>query len=452
MTNEKSIITRSSLHIPYFTFHIPHSTFHIIFLPLVALLTACSDFFEPVESTPAPDEYAYNYWLLQKTYLYGDELDALPEEGDSIQVLYNALSDKYTRYTEPAKSDEVIESRNTSVITGDIGLEFWFDPDEEFPLSVRHVYPQSPADRAGIRKDGILISINGTLLTGEDAYTKYQSVFNVNETITLVIAQGNSTSSFEMKRETIYAPTVFVDTLGGYEVINIREFKPNTIERDSGSYMELKRHLDTTANNEFVRILDLRNNPGGHVDQCLKMADLFVESGTLSSRNWYIFSADGKRTRHESSVKAKAGDSGEKGKFIMLANGGSASCAEIFIAAVHELTDIPLAGMTTYGKGIGQSSWRTQNGGLATITTLEFKTPKGNSYHKKGITPDYLCTEGVGIQCAINAAKKYYGTTSSKSLKKTQGSNTVEERPILRNIRHVEAIEGGAYDDILLFK
>lgn len=425
---------------------------HLVYLPLVAMLAACSDFLSPVESTPAPDEYAYNYWLLQKTYLYGDELDALPEEGDSIQVLYNALSDKYTRYTEPAKSDEVIESRNTSVITGDIGLEFWFDPDEEFPLSVRHVYPQSPADRAGIRKDGILISINGTLLTGEDAYTKYQSVFNVNETITLVIAQGNSTSSFEMKRETIYAPTVFVDTLGGYEVINIREFKPNTIERDSGSYMELKRHLDTTANNEFVRILDLRNNPGGHVDQCLKMADLFVESGTLSSRNWYIFSADGKRTRHESSVKAKAGDSGEKGKFIMLANGGSASCAEIFIAAVHELTDIPLAGMTTYGKGIGQSSWRTQNGGLATITTLEFKTPKGNSYHKKGITPDYLCTEGVGIQCAINAAQKYYGTTSSKSLKKTQGSNTVEERPILRNIRHVEAIEGGAYDDILLFK
>lgn len=414
----------------------------------IASLNACSDFFEPVQSTPAPSEYEYNYWLLQKTYLYEDELGALPKEGDSIQVLYNALSDKYTRYTEPAKSADVIESRNTSVITGDIGLEFWFDPDEEYPLSVRHVYPKSPADRAGIRKDGILVSINGTMLTGEDAYTKYQSVFNENETFTLVVMHGDSTDSYELTRETIYAPTVFVDTLGGYEVINIREFKLNTIERDSGSYMELKRHLDSTANDKSVRILDLRNNPGGHVDQCLKMADLFVKSGTLSSRNWFVFSADGKRTRHETSVKAKAGDSGEKGKFIMLANGGSASCAEIFIAAVHELTDIPLAGVPTYGKGIGQTSWNTKDGGLATITTLEFKTPKGESYHKKGITPDYPCTEGVGIQCAINAAQKHYG----KSLKKTQGSNTVEERPILRNIRHVETIEGGAYDDILLFK
>ena len=95
-----------------------------LFLCPLLLLAACSDFLEPVESTPAPDEYAYNYWLLQKTYLYGDELKNLPEEGDSVQLLYSTLTDKYTRYTEPPKSAQVIESRNTSIITGDIGLEF----------------------------------------------------------------------------------------------------------------------------------------------------------------------------------------------------------------------------------------------------------------------------------------------------------------------------------------
>ena len=171
MTNEKSIITRSSLHIP-------HSTFHIFFLPLVALLAACSsDFLSPVKSTPVTDEYGYNYWLLQKTYLYEEELPNLPEEGDSIQVLYNALSDRYTRYTPPSQSAAVIESRNTSVITGDIGLEFWYDPNAEHTLSIRHVYPKSPADRAGVPKNGTLISINGTELTGEDAYQKYRAVF-----------------------------------------------------------------------------------------------------------------------------------------------------------------------------------------------------------------------------------------------------------------------------------
>ena len=448
MTNENSIITRSSLHIPHFTFHIPHSTFHIFFLPLVALLTACSDFFEPVESTPAPDEYAYNYWLLQKTYLYGDELKNLPEEGDSVQQLYSALKDKYTRYTDPPKSAQVIESRNTSIITGDIGLEFWYDPDDYFPLSIRHVFPGSPADRAGVPKGGFVISINGTQLSGEDAYNKYEEVFNQNATISLVIAHKDSTRTYEMTRETIYAPTVFVDTLGGYEVINIREFKLNTIDREHGTYGELASHLDSTTGDKSVRILDLRNNPGGHVDQCIRMADLFVKQGTLSTRNWFVFGPDGKRTKHISTKVASAGDPGEKGKFIMLANSGSASCAEIFIAAVRELTDIPLAGVTTYGKGIGQSAWKTVDGGLATITTLEFYTPKGNSYHGKGIVPDYPCDEGATLQCAIDAAEQHFG----KSLKKSAARHIVEEHPILRNSRHVEDIEGGAYDDILLFK
>lgn len=417
-------------------------------LAALAFLAACSDFLSPVKSTPAPNEYEYNYWLLKKTYLYGEELSSLPEDGDSVQVLYNALKDKYTRYTEPPKSAQVIESRNTSIITGDIGLEFWYDPDDYFPLSIRHVFPGSPADRAGVPKGGFVISINGITLSGEDAHNKYEEVFNQNETISLVIAYRDSTRTYEMKRETVYAPTVFVDTLGGYEVINIREFKLNTIERDSGSYMELKRHLDSTASDKSVRILDLRNNPGGHVDQCIRMADLFVKQGTLSTRNWYVFGPDGKRTKHVSTREATAGDPGEKGKFIMLANSGSASCAEIFAAAVRELTDIPVAGVTTYGKGIGQSAWKTVDGGLATITTLEFYTPKGNSYHGKGIVPDYPCDNGATLQCAIDAAEQHFG----KSLKKSAAKHAVKERTTLRNSRHVEDIEGGAYDDILLFK
>lgn len=442
MTNEKSIITRSSLHIP-------HSTFHIFFLPLVALLAACSDFLEPVESTPAPDEYGYNYWLLQKTYLYEDELPNLPEEGDSVQVLYSALSDKYTRYTEPAKSAAVIESRNTSVITGDIGLEFWYDASAEYTLFIRHVFPKSPADRAGVPKNGNVISVNGTDLSGEDAYQKYKAVFDKNQEIVMEISFQDTVRSYKMRRETIYAPTIFVDTIGGYEVINIREFKPNTLDRENGSYGELVAHLDSTTGTKAIRVLDLRNNPGGHVDQCIRMADLFVKKGTLSSRHWYIFSADGKRTRNETSSEAKAGDPGEEGKFVLLANSGSASCAEIFVAAVHELTDIPLAGTTTFGKGIGQSSWNTVDGGLATITTLEFSTPKGNSYHGKGLVPDYPCTDGVSVQCAVEAAKKHYG----KALKKASATAiAAKEHPILRNYPQIEDVYGGAYADIFLFK
>ena len=121
---------------------------HLVYLPAIALLAACNDFLSPVDSTPAPSEYEYNYWLLQKTYLYGEELAAIPEEGDSVQALFSVLTDRYTRYTEPSHSEAVIESRNTSIITGDIGVEFLRDVSLEHPLFINRVYPESPADRA----------------------------------------------------------------------------------------------------------------------------------------------------------------------------------------------------------------------------------------------------------------------------------------------------------------
>ena len=160
---------------------------HLVYLPAIALLAACNDFLSPVESTPAPSEYEYNYWLLQKTYLYGNELAAIPEEGDSVQVLFNALTDRYTRYTEPSHSEAVIESRNTSIITGDIGVEFLRDVSLEHPLFINRVYPESPADRAGVPRYGNVFSINGVELTGDDAYSTYRSVFNDTADISLEI-------------------------------------------------------------------------------------------------------------------------------------------------------------------------------------------------------------------------------------------------------------------------
>ena len=444
MTNEKSIITRS-------TPHIPHSTSHIFFLLLAALLAACSDFLVPVEGTPAPSEYEYNYWLLQRTFLYGDWLPNLPAEGDSVQALYRAIPDsvdRYTRYTEPARSEAVIESRNTSIITGDIGVEFMRDVSLTHPLFINRVYPDGPADRAGVPRYGNVLSINGVELTGDDAYATYKTVFNDTADISLEIEFNGEIKTYDMKRETIYAPTVFVDTVGGHAVINIREFKPDTYDRENGTYGELKKYLESSTGDKSPRILDLRNNPGGHVDQCIRMADLFVKEGTLSSRIWYAFSPDGKRTEFTTKTDAAAGDPGEGGKFVLLANNGSASCAEIFAAAVTELEDIPLVGITTYGKGIGQSSWSTPEGGLATITTLEFFTPKGNSYHKKGLVPKYRCEGGASIACAIEAAEAHFGKALNKKFGNTPAGtlfgNGAAEPEIIVPERPQYEIPGGA--------
>ena len=122
-------------------------------------LLGCSDFIHPVESTPKPTEYSFNYWLLQKVYLYEDELANLPEDGDSVQVLYRTLVDPYTRYTPPSKSDDAITAINTSkIVGGDIGMRYYSNKNLEHPIIITRVYPNSPAARAGVPRFGKIIS------------------------------------------------------------------------------------------------------------------------------------------------------------------------------------------------------------------------------------------------------------------------------------------------------
>ncbi|MCQ2104210.1 MAG: S41 family peptidase [Fibrobacter sp.] len=421
--------------------------FWVILLSAV-WLAGCSDFLSPVDSTPSPTEYSYNYWLLEKTFLFEEELKELnlPAEGDSVSDLYKAVKpiDPYTRYYPPSKSEDVSIAINTSVVQGDVGMEYVLG-STDYPLFIYRVYPDGPAGRAGVPRYGNIIQVNGLDIMGESAYSTYDSILTYSKTMSMtVVSLAQDTLRFELTKEDVYAPTLFVDTTAeGVIVMNIREFKLNTADKVNGSHGELKAYLDSTANETAPRIIDLRNNPGGHVQQCIAMADLFVKQGPLSTRSWRTFDAYGNSQHKKATVSASSGDPGEKGKFILLVNRNSASCAEIFAAAVSEGAGVPVVGENSFGKGIGQTTWKTYAKGLAIITNLEFLTPKGNSYHKNGIQPDYPC-ENVSLQCGVEAIKKYYG--QSKAAKKTQseqGPLFETDFPIVRNHQFI----GGALLD-----
>lgn len=385
----------------------------------LVLLTACSDFLTPVKSTPAPTEFEYNYWLLQRTYLFEDELDNLPETGDSVQILYRALKDPYTRYIVPSKSEAAETSINTSFVPGDIGVTYLINDNAQCPIYIYRVYPNGPAGKAGVPRYANIRSINGNDLCSANAYSIYNSVLDTSAAVELFMTRDSTEYTFKLEKESVYAPTIFVDTLYGTIFVTITEFKLNTADMENGTYGELRAYLDSTKNSPEPRVIDIRGNPGGHVEQCVSMADLFVKKGTLSTRSWRAFDPDGTPIRRDKSIEATAGDPGEGGKFILLADSRSASCAEIFAAAVTENTDIPLAGTTTFGKGIGQTNWKTKDGGLAIITNLEFLTPKGNSYHHKGIVPDYTCDIMTMTSCAVETVEKVFGTKKAKLAKRT---------------------------------
>lgn len=406
----------------------------------------CSDLSHPVESTPTPSEYEYNYWLLKKTYLFEDELKDLDSDGDSVQALYKVLKDPYTRYVAPSNSESVNITLNTSIVQGDVGLEYFLDAKATHPLFIYRVYQESPAGRAGVPRYGNIIEINGVdlIMNGPYAsamsvYNTYDSVLTYNKEINLTVVHNLDTLHFSMIKEDVYAPTIFIDTVSGVTVISITGFKNTTIDKNKGTYGELKAYLDSTSNEKNPRVLNLLDNPGGHVSQCIQMADLFVSKGPLSTRSWRAFNAYGEALWRDTTLFAKAGDAGENRPFVLLVNKNSASCAEIFAAAVTEGADIPVVGETSFGKGIGQSTWQTIDKGIAIITNLEFLTPKGNSYHKKGIVPDYTCdSNNVSMQCGAEWAKKIFG--SATDLKK-KASNSTEILPVRRKNNDI----GGAY-------
>lgn len=412
------------------------------------IVCGCSDFLHPVDETGTPTEYSFNYWLLKNNYLYEDELASLPETGDSVLQLYNALKDPFTRYVAPSKSEQETIRMNSSYVAGDVGMRYLADFSTEYPIFIRLVYHNGPAAKAGVPRYGNILKINGQELTGEQSYEIYNKVLSENKNIELLIAYNGDTTTYKMQKETFFAPTVFVDTLykdsakglPGIIFATIEGFKPETSDPDSGTYGELKDFLDSTRNSPLVRVLDLRGNPGGHISQCLSMADLFVPSGTLSTRRWRTFDADGNAKMYITEFQAKPGDPGETGKFIILGDKGSASCAEIFIAAVTETTDIPFVGITTYGKGIGQTTWNTVDKGLAVITNTEFITPKGHSYHGKGIIPKYECKGTATSACAAEIAHKIYGV----SIPDFEDNKTLNKQAFEQNISQLDVINGGA--------
>lgn len=422
----------------------------VLAFPLLCLL-GCSDFIHPVKSTPEPTEYSFNHWLLNTLYLYEDELPNLPEDGDSVQVLYKTLSDPYTRYTPPSKSEAAVISSTTSMIAGDVGMRYSTDISLEHPVKIARVYPQSPAGRAGVPRYGQIIKANDVELTGNNAKAVYDSIVNYSKSVNILVAHNDDTTLYKLEKETVYAPTVFVDTLyrdsakgyPGIIFITIEGFKLMTADQKKGTYGELKSYLDSTTSDKRVRVLDLRNNPGGHINECIDMADLFVKEGTLSTRQGRTFNGNGESQKFTISKKAKAGDSGESGDYLIFANRNSASCSEIFIAAVTETTNIPLAGGKTYGKGIGQSMYYTYSKGLATITDIEFLTPKGNSYHGKGISPQYTCENDViDNDCAARIASKLYGVKIPE-----QKDNALAKRHFEQNEESsTDEFEGGAIE------
>jgi carboxyl-terminal processing protease len=166
---------------------------------------------------------------------------------------------------------------------------------------------------------------------------------------------------------------------GDYGYLRVSAFNEKTTDEAQAVITDLK------AKNPKMKglILDLRNNPGGLLDQAVGVADLFLENGEIVSQR-------GRDPRDVERYNARPGDIAQGLPMVVLINSGSASAAEIVAGALQDRHRAELVGLTSFGKGSVQTLIPLNNGldGALKLTTARYYTPSGRSIQKTGITPD----------------------------------------------------------------
>jgi len=241
----------------------------------------------------------------------------------------------------------------------------------------------TPAAKAGIKPNDFITNLDGEPVAGltlPEAVEKMRGL--VNSPIKLTIRrEGRDPFDVTLTRAIVKIQSVKSHLEGdniGY--IRITSFNEQT---DSGLQNAVK-NLKQQAGNKLVGyVLDLRNNPGGLLDQAIAVSDAFIERGE-------IVSTRGRRSEDAQRYNARAGDITAGLPIVVLINGGSASASEIVAGALQDHHRAVLLGTKSFGKGSVQTIIPLPGHGAMRLTTARYYTPSGRSIQAKGIEPDIL--------------------------------------------------------------
>jgi C-terminal peptidase prc len=348
----------------------------------------------------SPDlEFKWNWFQISANWIFPAGLPDTSALAGQTGKLYEALhgEDPFTRYFDSAAAPGIWNLINNSTKPGAIGVMVAPNPAGD-TVRVRMVVAGSPADRAGITKGMAILAVDDSAVTGDSALQRFGR-FNAGDsgsTVGLtVMAPGGDASVLRLTRVPVAFPTVIVDSLDGVAYLTITGFTPNTIGGKS-TWTELRDALALTRRYPAT-ILDLRDNGGGSLDMATRMCDEILPADQVIIRQVERRFDEMALAPIETEIAtiATAGGAGEKGadgaarEYLLLANGNTASAAEIFIVAVREGANARLMGQKTFGKGVGQTVRNTPGHGLSLITFLKFTSAAHLDYHKKGIDPDY---------------------------------------------------------------
>ncbi|MGC1577447.1 MAG: S41 family peptidase [Beijerinckiaceae bacterium] len=342
---------------------------------------------EPAQAASAGDTY-------RQLNLFGDVFERIrsdyvekPDDGKLVEAAINGMLtslDPHSSYMD-AKSFRDMQV-NTKGEFGGLGIEVTM---EDGLIKVISPIADTPASRAGILSGDIITQIDGDAVQGltlNQAVDKMRGAVKTSVKLTIVRKDRKDPLELKLTREIIQVKSVKFHQEDDVGYVQITQFNEQTTENLRNALDSLKKDIGDDKLKGYV--LDLRNDPGGLLDQAIGVCDTFLDKGEIVStrgRN----PEDTKRwdARHSDVTKGK--------RLVVLINGGSASASEIVAGALQDHKRATLLGTRSFGKGSVQTIIPVGNDAAIRLTTARYYTPSGRSIQAKGIEPDIKVLEAI---------------------------------------------------------
>jgi len=353
----------------------------------VALLVGLSAIFAwerlSIQRVSAEDQNVY-----ESLQIFSDVLDIVKEnyvqEVQSEELVEGAISgmlrtlDPHSSYLDPDAYKELqVETKGSF---GGIGIEITV---RDGVLTVVSPLEGTPAYELGIQAGDQILRVDGEPtkeMTLMEAVKKMRGPKGTNVVLTIMRGEFTKPQDFVITRATIAIRSVRSNTLEpGYGYIRLSQFQSSTARDLRKEITELEKE------NKSLKglILDLRNNPGGLLDQAVKVSDEFLNEGLIVYTGGRLKSQD---MRFEAHMNTRP----HSYPIVVLVNEGSASAAEIVAGALQDHKRAVVVGVKTFGKGSVQTVMPLRNGAALRLTTALYYTPSGRSIQAKGIEPDIV--------------------------------------------------------------
>jgi carboxyl-terminal processing protease len=320
--------------------------------------------------------------------LFGDAFERVRSnyvrEVDDSELINSAINgmvsslDPHSSYMDPKEfADMQVQTRGEF---GGLGLEV---TQEDGLVKVVTPIDDTPASRAGIKTGDFISAIDGTSIQGmplNEAVERMRGPADSKVTLTVLRSGEKKPLEIVLTRAVIRVESVKYERKGDVGYIRITSFSEKT---DSGVKTAVSNLKKQVGNGLKGYVIDLRNDPGGLLDQAIAVSDDFLTGGE-------VVSTRGRKPEDTQRYNARGGDITDGKPIIVLINEGTASASEIVAGALQDHRRATIVGVTSFGKGSVQTiiPLGGQRGGALRLTTAKYYTPSGRSIQATGIAPD----------------------------------------------------------------